>query len=138
MKIDVFGATGATGLEVVNQALAWDMQVNALVRRPLPVIHQNLTVLSGDLADQNAVNKIVKNSNSVLSALGFVPKLFGQKSTDLYSQSAATLIEAMKAARVHKLIYITSAGVENDPNEFWPYKHILKPLLLQTAIAAGL
>ncbi|CAF0936487.1 unnamed protein product [Didymodactylos carnosus] len=131
MKISIFGSTGPTGRELVNQALEKGYKVSTLVRNPLDIVHANLTVIKGNIFDIEAVKNVIENSDAVISVLGFTPQLFGEKSTDIYSKIASLLVKAMTELNLKKLMFCTSAGVENDPNEIWFYKHILKPLLLQ-------
>ena len=52
-KITVFGATGGTGKQVVEQALASGNEVVAYVRNPskLGIANDHLSVLQGELAD---------------------------------------------------------------------------------------
>ncbi|CAF0770573.1 unnamed protein product [Didymodactylos carnosus] len=131
MKISIFGSTGPTGRELVNQALEKGYKVSTLVRNPLDIVHANLTVIKGNIFDIEAVKNVIENSDAVISVLGFTPQLFREKSTDIYSKIASLLVKAMTELNLKKLMFCTSAGVENDPNEIWFYKHILKPLLLQ-------
>ena len=131
MKIAIFGATGATGTELVKQALEKNCEVFCLVRNNLNVTHPQLHVVKGSLDDLRAVKSIIKDCQAVISLLGSAPKFFGDKSTNIYSKGASVIIEAMISENIKKLIFCTSAGVENDPNEIWLYRHILKPFLLQ-------
>jgi len=50
MKIAIFGATGETGRQLVEQALAAGYQVVAYVRNPskLNTKHENLTIARAD------------------------------------------------------------------------------------------
>ena len=51
MKITVFGATGGTGRQLVEQALAAGDEVVAYVRNPskLNITHEHLKVIQGEL-----------------------------------------------------------------------------------------
>jgi uncharacterized protein YbjT (DUF2867 family) len=72
MNLTVFGATGGVGREVVTQALDAGHDVTAYVRNPskLDVTHSNLTVITGELTDRDAVQRAVHGSDAVISALG--------------------------------------------------------------------
>ena len=52
-RVAVFGATGAAGRPLVEQALAEGLEVTALVRDPARVAarHERLRVVQGDAAD---------------------------------------------------------------------------------------
>lgn len=53
MNILIFGASGKTGHELVNQALAQGHQVTSFVRTPpkLKITHDNLKVIRGDVTN---------------------------------------------------------------------------------------
>ena len=131
MKLSIFGSTGPTGQELVKQALQKDYQVSTLVRSPSGLVHPQLTVIKGDLFDVETVVGVIKNSKAVISVLGVAPTLFEQKATTVYSKNAAVFIKAMHELAINRLIFCTSVGVEDDPNEKWFYKHVLKPFILQ-------
>ena len=72
MKIVIFGASGRTGLPLVEQALAAGHQVVAFVRDPskLGSAHQNLTVVQGDVMSATAVaNAVSTDTDAVISVL---------------------------------------------------------------------
>ena len=72
MKIVIFGATGGTGKQIIEQALAAGHHVTAFARNPskIGLRHKRLTVVQGELADAPAVARAVDGADSVLSALG--------------------------------------------------------------------
>ena len=74
MRLLVFGATGGTDRECVDQALAEGHQVTAFVRQPaaLAVQHPDLTIIQGDITDQDAVRRAIPGHDVVISALGRV------------------------------------------------------------------
>jgi putative NADH-flavin reductase len=59
LKLFVIGATGRTGQEVVQQALARGHRVTAFVRSPenIDLKNERLTVLKGDVMDENFVTR---------------------------------------------------------------------------------
>ncbi|QYX75937.1 NAD(P)-dependent oxidoreductase [Streptomyces akebiae] len=72
MRVTVFGASGAIGRLVVQRLLGDGHQVTALVRTPakLALVHSHLTVVTGQLADRDAVEQAVSGADAVISALG--------------------------------------------------------------------
>lgn len=66
MKIAVFGGSGRTGIHVVEQALAQGDHVTVLVRDPnkLPMKHDNLTVIPGDVLDADQVAATIKGADA--------------------------------------------------------------------------
>ena len=71
MNLTVFGATGGVGREVLTQALDAGHHVTVYVRNPdkLTVAHPNLTVITGELTDREAVQRAVGGADAVISAL---------------------------------------------------------------------
>lgn len=114
MKIAVFGPTGDTGKQIVEQALATGYEVVAYLRNPskLNVTDKNLTVIQGELTDTASIEKAVKGADAVLSALG--PR-GGSKDKPL-TQGMHNIIVAMKKQGVRRLI-ITSTLSAKDSND---------------------
>jgi cation diffusion facilitator CzcD-associated flavoprotein CzcO len=63
MKLFVIGATGRTGSEVVEQAVARGHQVTAFVRSPesLKLKNERLTVINGDVMDEDQLANHAKS-----------------------------------------------------------------------------
>ena len=72
MRVIVFGASGATGRQLVGQALADGHQVTAFVRNVsrLDTRSGQLTVVVGDVAQETVVASAVGSQDGVLCALG--------------------------------------------------------------------
>ena len=72
MKLFVVGASGRTGLEIVQQALARGHHVTAFVRSPESITLKNerLTVLKGDAVDEDQLSDAMQNHDAVVSTLG--------------------------------------------------------------------
>ena len=72
MKLSVLGAAGATGIPLVEQALAGGHSVTALVRsgQKLTITNPNLHVVEGDATDHAAVSEAMNGSDAVISVLG--------------------------------------------------------------------
>ena len=72
MNLTVLGATGPTGTQLVEQALAAGHHVTALARSPekLTITNPNLHVVQGDATDRAAVSQAMKGADAVISTLG--------------------------------------------------------------------
>jgi saccharopine dehydrogenase-like NADP-dependent oxidoreductase len=72
MNVTVLGATGPTGTQLVERALAAGHHVTALVRSPekLTITNPNLYVIQGDATDRAAVSQAMKGADAVISTLG--------------------------------------------------------------------
>ena len=113
-KITVFGATGGTGKQVVEQALASENEVVAYVRNPskLSIANEHLSIVQGELSDAASIERAVTGADAVISVLG--PR-GGSKNKPL-TQGMQNIIAAMKKQGVHRLI-ITSTISAKDPND---------------------
>lgn len=134
MKILIFGASGATGHELVKQALAQGHIVTAYVRNPsrLKITHANLKVMQGDVVNYQSVAKAVTGQDAVLSALGASsPFTFDQALVDGVNH----IIEAMQQHGVRRFIYMSFAGVEESRSNSGFIIKYIAPKLLSTEIA---
>src|SRR5215213_2748645 len=116
MKLTVFGATGGVGREVVTQALDAGHHVTAYVRNPatLTLTHPNLTVITGELTDRDAVQPAVHGADAVMSALG--PSL-DRKATGMpLVEGTRTIVDAMLAEGVERYIGMATPSLR-DPQE---------------------
>jgi putative NADH-flavin reductase len=109
MKLFVIGATGRTGREIVEQALARSHHVTAFVRSPESITLKNerLTVLKGNAMDENQLFNAMQNHDAVLSALG--PRKPFKPSSLLYDSALATT-RAMNRSGVKRLLVLSAAA----------------------------
>lgn len=134
MRITIIGATGPSGLLVVEQALDRGWSVNAVVRSPqkLGDLAQRVRITVGDVFDPTVLSEALAGTDAAVSVIG-APAGFGSKgATQVYSKAASALREALPGAGVRRLVFCTSAGVEkHDPSEKFIYRLLVKPLFLQ-------
>ena len=127
MKLVVFGASGRTGVLLVQQALDAGHEVVAFVRNPskMPIQHERLTMVQGDALNPDDVERAVKGGDVVLNVLGHT------KNTprDLMTVSAQHIVTAMKKHGVKRLITLTGAGVGAPEDRPKPINHVIKFLL---------
>src|SRR4030095_15814185 len=102
VKLFVIGATGRTGSEVVEQAVARGHQVTAFVRSPesLKLKSERLTVINGDVMDEDHLANAMQNHDAVASALG-PREVF--KPSSLLRESALATTRAMQYSGVKRL-----------------------------------
>ncbi len=111
MKITVFGATGRTGLSLVERALDRDHEVVAHTRSPekLPE-HGRLTVVEGDAYTGTGVSEAVSDADAVVSVLGQ-----GSNSPeDLLMVAGDHITGAMEERGVDRLVVLVGAGVREE------------------------
>jgi putative NADH-flavin reductase len=117
----IIGATGGTGLRLVEEALARGHGVTVLVRRPeaLGAFRERVTVVQGDVLDPAAVARAVTGSEAVLCALG--PR--HESPPALSSQGTRHLLSAMEAQGVRRLVCITGAMIGHSERRLgWLYR----------------
>jgi putative NADH-flavin reductase len=128
MRTVIFGATGPTGRQLTEQALAAGHEVTAVSRRtgsiqPRP----GLTVVNADVTDPGAVERAVAGSDAVLSSLG-VP--LSSKPITVYSQGNANIVAAMRRHGVKRLVTVTSSVMDptwRPTGEFF-FNNVMDPL----------
>jgi hypothetical protein len=105
MKLTIFGASGRTGVHLAEQALAAGHDVVALMRNPakLTLRHERLRVAQGELTDEAAVADAVRGADAVLAALS--PKIFGGPRDLPLASGTASILAAMRAHGVRRLVY---------------------------------
>jgi putative NADH-flavin reductase len=134
MNVLVFGATGPLGRRVVDRLLAAGHHVTIFVRSPGRLAARaGLREVTGDVLDASAVAAAVPGHDAVISALGHSrPSPAGP---DLHP-GASHIIEAMQAAGVTRLIWISSHGVgDSRGHSGFVFERIFVPLRLRAEFA---
>jgi len=140
MKLFVMGATGRTGQEVVQQALARDHHVTGFVRSPENVRLKNerLTVLKGNVMDENELFRAMQNHNAVVSTLG--PREVFKPSSMLHDSALATT-RAMNRSGVKRLVVLSAAahfpGILNRIASFIMRNHMHDSLAMEAIVQAS-
>lgn len=135
MKLLIFGASGATGRVLVSAALANGHAVTAFVRTPgkLALSHENLTVIVGDVADQQAVERAVAGQDAVFSCLGVGVPL---KHDPAVVAGIGFIIAAMQKCGPARLIYLSFLGVRDSRRQLGPLLGgVIVPLVLHREVA---
>jgi nucleoside-diphosphate-sugar epimerase len=114
MRLTIFGATGGTGQQLVQLALAAGHEVVAFVRDPSRITqrHARLTVVSGDLTDQAAVERAIEDASAVISVLGPRRDAHGKPIT----RGTLRIVAAMQKLGVRRLV-VSSTPSARDPND---------------------
>lgn len=109
MNITVLGASGKTGSQIVEQALAAGHTVHALIRRENDVLASKpgVKVMIGDATSAEDVAKASIGSNIVVSALG------SMEDSNLMTNSMKAVVEASEQTGVKRLILMSSFAVRS-------------------------
>jgi putative NADH-flavin reductase len=127
MRITVFGATGGTGRQLVQQAVDAGHTVTAVVRDParLPIEAAGLTVVTADVFDPAALEPAVAGADRVISALGAKPNA----KTPVRARGAEAIVAAMQSTGTRRLLVVTSAGHIPDAADSFATRALVKPLI---------
>ncbi|MFB0563359.1 MAG: NAD(P)-dependent oxidoreductase [Candidatus Lokiarchaeia archaeon] len=119
MKLTIFGATGGTGKQLIEQALEAGNHVVAYARNPskLNTQHEHLTIVQGELTEQATIERAVSGADAVISVLG--PR--GDSKGKPITQGTQNILAAMKKHGVRRLI-ISSTPSASDPNDSPDFK----------------
>jgi putative NADH-flavin reductase len=140
MKLFVIGATGRTGREVVQQALARGHQVTAFVRSPegVGVRNERLTIVKGNATDEKQLFNAMRNHDTVISTLG-PRKVF--KPGSLLHDSALATTRAMKHAGIKRLVVLSAAahfpGIPNRITSFIMRNHMRDSLAMENIVQSN-
>jgi uncharacterized protein YbjT (DUF2867 family) len=140
VKLFVIGATGRTGQEIVQQALARNHHVTAFVRSPESITLQNerLSVLKGNAMDENQLFRAIQNHDAVVSTLG--PREVFKPSSMLHDSAVATA-RAMNRAGVKRLVVLSAAahfpGLLNRIASFIMRNHMRDSLAMEAIVQAS-
>lgn len=134
MKLIIFGATGGTGREALQQALARGDEVTVFLRNPakLDFNHARLKIVVGDVFDAAAVAAALPGHDAVLSAIGTKP----WAQTEACSQGAAHIIAGMKQHGLRRFIVVSTVGAgESYPWAGWFARNVFYRFVIPRAFA---
>jgi putative NADH-flavin reductase len=141
MKLTVFAATGGIGRQLLDQALAADHDVTAVVRNPA-TLPAEVRAVTADLttAGPAALEPAVAGADAVLSGLG--PR--SRADAGVASLGTMAIVKAMRATGVRRVVVVSAAPVatvaspgrpdppRRDPGDGLVTRRVLMPLLLAT------
>jgi putative NADH-flavin reductase len=146
MRLTIFGATGPTGLRLVERAVAEGHEVTAFVRDPsrMRASHERLSVVVGDVRDAARVEEAVAGREAVVSALGGGPSnpLHPRRPGEAGGPSAVGtrhIAAAMKRHGVRRFVCQSAWGAgeskENLDAPGWVFMKVLVPPFLRDEYA---
>ncbi len=130
MRLLILGATGPTGRNLLDQALAAGHDVTAFAREPsrLTMTHPRLAIAAGEATNARALESALHGQQAVLSALGAGNSL----RSEIASRAVAVLVPAMRAQAVRRIIFLSAFGVgETCVQASWVQRTFYRTLLRQ-------
>jgi putative NADH-flavin reductase len=133
MKILIFGASGATGRNLVSQALSQQHFVTAFVRNPskFDIVNDRIKIIRGDVGDYQNVEGAAMDQDVVISALG-ASSPFKRDFTLI--QGVQNITVAMTKRKVRRFIYQSFLGVRENRKELGFLIDRVLPILLRNVI----
>lgn len=134
MKLAILGATGRSGLYLVEQALEEGHEVVAIVRDPSKMTLENekLKVVVGNIMSISSLKEHFDGCEAVMSCVGAGTL----RNVSVYSESIKCIVAAMRETNIKRLIAMTSWGSFSDPNDRGPVliEWFLRPLVLKNVL----
>jgi putative NADH-flavin reductase len=140
LKLFVIGATGRTGQEIVQQALARGHHVTAFVRSPekIDMKDDRLAVVKGNAMDENQLRDAMQNHDAVISTLG--PREVFKPSSMLHDSALATT-RAMNRSGVKRVVVLSAAahfpGIPNRIASFIMRNHMRDSLAMEKIVQSN-
>ncbi len=136
MKLLVIGASRGIGLEVVKQALSRGYEVRAFARsaEAIGLSNPRLEKCKGSALYLGNISSAMTGVDAVILTLGVRTgpgMVLGP--VDLFSRATQTVIDAMKKARVKRLICVTGFGAGDSRAKLGPLQAIFFQILLGRA-----
>ncbi|MFI5527379.1 NAD(P)-dependent oxidoreductase [Kitasatospora sp. NPDC051853] len=129
MKLLIVGATGGTGAQVLDQALTAGHQVTVLARDPsrlTAAVTGAARVVTGDVLDPADWRSAPAGQDAVVSCLGATD---GRGPTRVYSRGTAHLVAAMREHGVARLLCLSSAGLDPEPDVPWFQRLVIRAVV---------
>lgn len=106
LRITVFGATGRMGHLLVRQGLDAGHSITAYARNPerLQIDHPNLSVLAGQLDNDEAILAAVQRADAVIEGVGSV------------SDGTRRIVAAVEESSARRLVVVSTCSVP-DPHD---------------------
>jgi putative NADH-flavin reductase len=130
MLLTVFGATGGTGTQFTERALAGGHQVTAVVRDParlsIPAQPQ-LHVVTADIMEPSSILPAVTRADAIVTVVG--PR--GTGPTTVITDSVRSITAAMCEAGARRLLALSGSIAADDGESFY-LRYLVKPVARRT------
>jgi uncharacterized protein YbjT (DUF2867 family) len=132
MLIAIFGGTGGTGRQVIEQGLAQGHQISALVRDPNKLEERpGLVLHQGDVLDLESTARCLEGAQAVICVLGSQGS-----NTPIEAVGTEQILKAMQTHGVRRLIAVTSLGVGDSRSQINPVFRVIMDLSLKPIMQA--
>jgi uncharacterized protein YbjT (DUF2867 family) len=115
MKILLLGATGRTGIQIIEEALKKGYMISAIARNPEKLKDYKIEITQGTPYDFETVEKAIKDCDAVINTLNVSRKsdnpwapLAAPK--DMISKSASNAIKVMEKVGIKRFVALSTIG----------------------------
>ena len=109
MLFALFGSTGRVGTRLLEYALEEGHSVRALARTPSKIAPRaGLEVIAGDILDLSTVERVITDTDAVLSAVGGAGL---EDPGEAQSQGMRNIIAAMEQLDVRRVLGVAGSGI---------------------------
>jgi uncharacterized protein YbjT (DUF2867 family) len=132
MEIAVFGATGGTGRQLVEQASANGHGIRALTRSPEKLSSRDGVIpVEGNVLDPDTVLRTIEGTDAAVCILGRTKN----NPTDVVSRGTTHILDAMQQHDVRRLVVVTSIGLGASVMNLQWYGRLANATVLQDLMA---
>jgi putative NADH-flavin reductase len=135
MKFVLFGASGKTGLLLLEELLSSSHEVVAYVRTKASIAleHPNLTVVEGQLNETDKLRSVIAGADACISTLGGASL---SKHNDAIMQGIESIVRIMEEANVQRFLYLSSYGAGDSRKSMpQPVRFLIADLMLRVPLA---
>jgi putative NADH-flavin reductase len=135
MRVVIFGASGATGRELVGQSLVQGHHITAFVRNPSRLGPQSsdTRVVRGDVSHRLAVARAIEGQDAVLCALGAATPF---RRDPALVEGVRHIVGAMERLGVRRLVYLSFLGVREGRRQLSAIgRFVVAPVILRNVVA---
>ncbi|XP_069104947.1 flavin reductase (NADPH)-like [Argopecten irradians] len=137
MKIAILGATGPSGLQLVQESLERGHEVKALVRTPDKLGHisdPKLKVEKVDIFSEDDLSQHFSGCDVIMSCLGTVPSLFGWNTITFYQDTIKPVVSAMRKSGNSRLVAMTALDTIPQSRGPWIFEWVIRPVILSSVL----
>jgi putative NADH-flavin reductase len=126
-QIIVFGATGGTGKQVVEQALQAGFKVTVVVRnrQQFTINDSALEIIQADVLKPDTFENALNAKDAIVSCLGSRDR----GPTNVYSKGVSSITTGMQKAGIKRIICISAGAVIVPPKSSFILKFVVKNIL---------
>lgn len=115
MKILLLGATGRTGIQIIEEAIKRGHRISAIARDPDKLKDYDIEITQGTPYNYETVEKAITGCEAVINTLNVSRKLDNpwaplRAPKDMISKSASNTIKAMEKVGIKRFIALSTIG----------------------------